>query len=41
MAETVMTRGRGCNKSLVKAKRFPVATESYSVVTGFHGVMSR
>ena len=33
MAETVMTRGRGCDRSLIKAERFRVATESYSVVT--------
>ena len=31
----------GLRRSLVKAKRFPVATEIYSVVIEFHGVVSQ
>ena len=40
MIETVMTRGQGCGRSLVKAKKFQVAIENCSVATGFHGVVS-
>ena len=31
-----MTRGQGCDMSLVKAKRFQAAIENCSVATGFH-----
>ena len=34
-----MTRGQGCDRSLVKAKRFQVAIENCSVATGY--LMSR
>ena len=40
-AETVTTRGQGCDRSLVKAKRFQSGTKNCSVATGFHGVVSR
>ena len=41
MIKTVTTRGQGCDRSLVKAKRFHVAIENCSVKTGFHGVASQ
>ena len=41
MIEIVTTRGKGCDMSFVKAKRFKVAVKYCSVATGFHGVVSR
>ena len=41
MTETITTRGQGCDRSLVKAKRFQITIENCSVATGFHGVVLR
>ena len=38
--ETTEARGQGCDRSLVKAKRFHVVTDICSVTTGFHRVVS-
>ena len=41
MTQMIATRGQGCDRSLVKAKRFQVAKENCSVAKGFHGVVSQ